>query len=145
MGKHLRREIERETVLLFEKTEAQLEGFYEEIGNLAKKKPDDPLNKFKLDFINQALAAANSLLDAPYRPFPNFETFDIEGTLPSSSDVVTILSQYLRSMDIFRQHHTTRFGVPFYWNLRGQTTDFASFSTLAADQQMRAKRPKDFD
>lgn len=34
-------EIVRETTRLFEKTKAQFEGFFEGVGNLSKKNPDD--------------------------------------------------------------------------------------------------------
>src|SRR4051794_4753707 len=96
-------EISVEEVHTFEMVEAQLEGFFEEISILAKKKPDDAVNKFKLGFINQTLKAANGILGSSYKPFPDFEEFDIEGSIPSTSDTVTILSQYLRSMDLYRK------------------------------------------
>jgi len=60
--------ITTEQVRLFEKAEAQIEGFFEEIGNISKKKPDDAINKFKLGFINQVLETANRLLGEDYRP-----------------------------------------------------------------------------
>lgn len=89
----------------FEKTETQLKGFYDEISLLSKKKPDDPVNKFKLKLINQVLGSANSLLGEVYRPFPDFQLFE-EENLPTTSDVVVMLSQYLASMDRFRRDHT---------------------------------------
>lgn len=124
-------EIDRETVRLFEKTEAQLEGFFEEVGNLSKKKPDDAVNKFKLGFINQMLESANRLLGTEYRPFPDFEKFDVDA-VPTTSDVVTMLSQYLRAMDKFRKDHTYRIHNGWYWNVPNE-----------ADKH-RAKPPKDF-
>ena len=36
----------------FEKVEGQLMGFHQEVQNLAKKSPDDGVNKFKLRHIN---------------------------------------------------------------------------------------------
>lgn len=119
-------------VLAFEKTEAQLEGFYEEIGLIAKKKPDDPLNKFKLNFINQMLEHANRLLGDRYRPFPDFAKFDADA-LPTASDVVTILSQYLRSMDKFRKDFTKYSFGEYNWTLSD------------SGAKIRAKRPKNFD
>lgn len=124
-------EIDRETVRLFEKTEAQLEGFFEEIGNLSKKKPDDAVNKFKLGFINQMLERANQLLGEEYRPFPDFEKFDVD-SVPTTSDVVTMLSQYLRSMDKFRKDCSIRQLNIYLWNLPGD------------GDKPRAKAPKDF-
>jgi hypothetical protein len=124
--------IEPEKIRLFEKTEAQLEGFFEEIGNISKKKPDDAINKFKLGFINQMLESANQLLGDEYRPFPDFTTFDLD-TLPSASDVVTMLSQYLRTLDKFRSDHSHVDVGGWYWNVPKDTP------------KLRAKRPKKFD
>lgn len=125
-------EIGKESLRRFEKTEAQLEGFFEEIGNLSKKKPDDAVNPFKLGFINQMLERANELLGDDYRPFLNFTTFDVEATVPTTSDVVTMLSQYLRSMDKFRKDHTYRELSSYYWNVRDD------------GNKHRAREPKDF-
>jgi hypothetical protein len=73
MAKEKKRDISKTDIPPFEKAEAQLEGFYEEIGNFAKKKPDDAVNKFKLGFINQTLVSANKLLKDEYCPFPDFD------------------------------------------------------------------------
>lgn len=82
----------------FYKIQGQLEALHEEIGILSKKKPDDAVNVFKLRFINQVLTEANSILDGEYIPFVGFSTFD-EDTLPTNSDVVMILSQYLKCFE----------------------------------------------
>jgi hypothetical protein len=122
------------TLRNFEKAEGQIEGFFDEIGNLAKKKPDDGINKFKLQFINQTLVMANKILGHDYRPFPDFDKFDADD-LPSNSDVVVILSQYLRSMDKYRVDHSQRGQIhmhEFYWNVEGAVEEYL------------AKRPKQF-
>ncbi len=90
----------------FDITEEQIIGIYEEIIVLSKKAPDSPINKFKLKFINELLAKANSLLGKEYHPLKDFDSFN-EEELPTSSDVVFILSQYLKVMDKFRYDHTT--------------------------------------
>lgn len=123
----------KDTVRVFEKTESQLEGFFEEIGTISKRKPDDAINKFKLGFINQMLSSANNLLGEDYRPFPDFETFDID-SMPTASDVVTMLSQYLRSMDKFRADHTYNHYTTYYWRLPSEE-----------EGKIQAKRPKKFD
>ena len=66
---------------------------HEEIRELSKKKPDDPLNKFKLSLVNELLGVANDLLPPEERPFSSFVNFD-EVNLPTNSDVVVVLSQY---------------------------------------------------
>ena len=85
----------------FKKCKAQLESFETEIGILSRKSPNDPLNKFKLKFINQIISKANSILGEDYRPFADFNEFD-EVSLPSNSDVVLMLAQYLKCMERLR-------------------------------------------
>lgn len=85
----------------FEKCEAQVQGLYTEIDQLAKKRPNDAVNKFKLKLINQALDLVNEILTDQYKPFSHFSSFD-EDELPSNSDVALMLSQYLISLDNLR-------------------------------------------
>ncbi|HEX6804153.1 MAG TPA: hypothetical protein VF133_10785 [Terriglobales bacterium] len=94
----------KEDVWEFEKLEQQLHSFLDEMSALSSKKPDGPVNKFKLNFINATLASINKLI-ADYRPFPDFDQFDVD-TLPTNSDVVVILSQYAGAVLRFRTDHT---------------------------------------
>ena len=57
---------------LFDISEDQINGMYNEIGLLSKKKPDSPVNKFKLGFINEVITKVNKLLGAEYVPFDDF-------------------------------------------------------------------------
>lgn len=86
----------------YEKTLAQLEGLHSEIDALSKKKPDDSLNKFKLGFVNKIISESNEILGKKYIPFENFSTFE-EDNLPTTSDVVLILTQYLSSFENMRK------------------------------------------
>lgn len=99
---------------LFDKTEDQINGMYDEISILSKKKPDGPVNKFKLKLINSLLKQANDLMEEHYLPFDDFSEFD-EDDIPSASDVVLILSQYLKSMDKYRYDHTQMSSGKCYW------------------------------
>ena len=101
---------------LFDTSEEQIKGMYNEIGLLSKKKPDGPVNKFKLKFINEILAKLNTLLGAKHRPLDGFDSFN-EEDLPTASDVVFILSQYLKSMEKFRFDNTHYNGGRYYWTL----------------------------
>jgi hypothetical protein len=82
----------------FNKISLQLEGLHEEIDKLSKKKPDAAINDFKLSFINELIAKANLILDSEYLPFNEFKSFDKE-KLPSNSDVVFIISQYIKAFN----------------------------------------------
>jgi len=85
----------------FDLLETQVVGTHEEIGILSKKKPDGAVNKFKLKLINELLGKLNGLLGKDYLPFDDFTSFD-EDELPTSSDVVFVLGQYLKRMEKFR-------------------------------------------
>ena len=93
--------MKRIDVHLFEKIQTQLEGLLSEITLLAKKSPNDAVNKFKLKFINEILSGANKILGKTYKPLESFNGFD-EDDLPSNSDVTFILSQYLNCLEKLR-------------------------------------------
>lgn len=101
---------------LFDKTEEQLISMHVEIGLLSKKKPDSPINKFKLKLINTLINKANNLLGKEYLPFGEFNGFD-EDDLPTASDVVLMLSQYLKSISKLRFDHTIWDSGSYYWIL----------------------------
>ena len=85
----------------FEKTEGQLQALYDEVGQLSKKNPDNAINDFKLKHANTILNKANEILGADYKPLSAFELFDFE-SMPTTSDVVMILAQYINCMEKFR-------------------------------------------
>lgn len=118
-----------ESAKLFDITEEQLIGLYDEMLVLSKKKPDGPINKFKLKFINELVTKANSLLGEDYHPLKDFDSFD-EEELPSASDVIFVLSQYLKVMDKFRYDNTTMKMGKWYWNIENNKMD------------IQTKRPK---
>src|SRR5688572_22225097 len=88
----------------FEKVRAQLQELHNEISVLSKSKPDNPINKFKLTFINDKLGEANCILKGEFKPFKDFTLFDVD-ELPTNSDVILILSQYLDCLEAFRSAH----------------------------------------
>jgi hypothetical protein len=109
-------------VSMFEKVQAQLQGLFDEIGALSKKKPDDAINKFKLGIINPILAEANKLLTGEYKPFSDFEQFEDE-SLPTNSDVVLILSQYLNCLEKLRADNIkSGYGDEWVWIIDGAST-----------------------
>ena len=100
----------------FERMQTQLEAMYNEIGTLSKKTPDGPINKFKLKLINQVLDDTNTILGDDYKPFSDFIHFD-ENELPSNSDTVVILSQYLSSLEKLRCDNIGQAMGKWYWAL----------------------------
>lgn len=116
--------MKKENVDFFEKTNAQLMAVYEEITALSKKSPNDGVNIFKLKLINKVLQDANTVLDEKHKPFPDFSVF-IEEDLPSNSDVVFILAQYLNCMENLRAKNIEQkeYGITWYWIINGKVSD----------------------
>lgn len=90
--------MKQKNIVEFKKIQEQIKGLHDEIDKLSKKKPDDAINKFKLSFINEILDKANKTLDEEYLPFNEFRNFD-DSNLPSNSDVVMILAQYIKAFN----------------------------------------------
>ena len=98
----------------FEKNEAQLRKIYEEMTILSKKKPDDAINEFKLEIINKIIEECNGILK-DNKPFKDFKKFD-KDLVPSNSDVVVILSQYISCFEKVRSENSVENMVnEFYW------------------------------
>ena len=119
--------VEVATAQQFDPLEVQLQSFYTEISAISAKKPDSPLNKFKLNFINQTLLNVNSVLGDTYLPFPDFRKFD-EVELPTASDVVMMLAQYLKCMDRFFAAYTYFKDSQRYWRTSNKPDVMASRS-----------------
>lgn len=98
----------------FEKARGQLQQLHNEISLLSKSKPDNPINKFKLEFINEALATANVILTADFKPFKDFAIFNAD-EMPTNSDVVMILSQYIDCLESLRSANIYNKSVCWYW------------------------------
>lgn len=92
-----------------EKVIGQLQGAHSEISLLAKKSPNDSLNKFKLNLINNVLETANAVLGEKYRPISGFEKFDMDD-VPTTSDVAIVLSQYMEEAERYRSDNVTMHG-----------------------------------
>lgn len=114
----------RNDVELYDKTRSQMDKLSQDFENLSKKTPDAPISKFKLNFVNEQLEAANKLLLDKFKPIKDFMLFD-EALLPSNSDVLLVLNQYLTCLEKWRSSNvsfttdpTTRSSA-WTWNLGG--------------------------
>jgi hypothetical protein len=109
-------------VELFERLHAQIEGLHSEMAGLVRKSPNDRLNKFKLGLVNQVLRRANELLGVSYLPFADFTEFPDED-LPSNSDVMLILNQYLAACETFRTDHIVMDTGRWVWLIDGAASE----------------------
>ena len=99
----------------------QMEKLLRDFTDLSKKKADGPVNKFKLGFVNTLLQQANAILTKASRPFEAFDIFD-EDNLPTNSDVVLVLSQYLACLKKHGRDNTTYDDYTHYWLINGKSS-----------------------
>ena len=104
----------------FEKVRTQLQQFHNEFSVLSKGKPDNPTNKLKLRFVNEKLSEANRLLTGEFKPLGEFSLFD-DADLPTNSDVVMILSQYMDCLEGWRCAHVRLDNGFWYWDTDDET------------------------
>lgn len=94
-----------EKIMMFEMLYPMLSSDISEIRELSKKKQDEPLNKFKVRTINKKLEQTKTILiDEP--TFEFLELLD-EDTLPSNSDAVLIISQFIQALNQFKAKYYT--------------------------------------
>ena len=71
--------------------------------DLTKKSPNETLNKFKITSLNRVLGPIKEVLKN--QPTALFLDILDESALPTNSDVVIILSQYITSMNKFEDKY----------------------------------------
>ena len=106
----------KEQIEVFEKTFVQLSGLYDDITILVKKNPNDAMNTFKLRNINKVISSANEIV-GDKKPFEDFDGFDIEGDMPSNSDVTMVLGQYINCMELMKKNNTHMDWGRWYWDV----------------------------
>lgn len=111
----------KKEIELFEKTEAQLRSVYDEMVVVSRKKTDDIVNDFKLNLINKIVEQCNNILKNNNKPFDDFNLFNTD-LLPSNSDVVFILSQYIGCMEKLRSENIENYG-DWYWVINGKQSE----------------------
>ena len=79
------------------------EGLYNEMKDLTKKSPNETLNAFKIKSLNRVLSPIKEILKN--QPTALFLDVLDETDLPTNSDVVIILSQYITSMNKFEEKY----------------------------------------
>jgi hypothetical protein len=107
----------------FEMLYPMLDSDIAEIRELSKKKQDEPLNPFKVKIINKKLGQIKDLLkDEPSNEY--LELLD-EDSLPTNSDAVLMLSQFINSLKQFKQKYYESdgsdidvFGTRYTWKIK---------------------------
>ena len=99
-------------------TEAQVEQFkmldelldsiYLEMKEFSKKKPDEPLNKFKVKNVNRVLEQVKDILKN--EPTHNFLDILDDESLPTNSDAILVIGQFKASMERFQKKYSAGYG-----------------------------------
>jgi hypothetical protein len=112
-----------EEVNKFEMLFPMLDSNVAEIRELSKKKQDEPLNQFKVKVINKKLKQILELL----RNEPSIDYLELldEDTLPTNSDALLMLTQFINAMVQFKsKYHDSEgydldvFGAKYTWKTR---------------------------
>lgn len=107
----------------FEMLYPMLKSDTDEIRELSKKKQDEPLNPFKVKIINKKLEQIKELL----KNEPSNEYLELldEDTLPTNSDAILMLTQFINAMGQFKKKYYVSdgsdidaFGTKFNWNTK---------------------------
>jgi hypothetical protein len=107
----------------FEMLFPMLDSDITEIRELSKKKQDEPLNPFKVKIINKKLGQIKELL----KNEPSSEYLELldEDSLPTNSDAVLMLTQFINSLKQFRKKYYESdgsdidvFGAKYTWKTK---------------------------
>jgi hypothetical protein len=93
----------KEQVELYSTIQPLLSAAFDEVKEFSKKKQDDPLNIKKVRMINRILEKAKDVLKNE-KTVEYLELLD-EDELPSNSDAVLTMSQYMAAMNKFHKDH----------------------------------------
>jgi len=107
----------------FEMLFPMLDSDIAEIRDLSKKKQDEPLNPFKVKIINKKLVQIKELL----KNEPSSEYLELldEDSLPTNSDAVLMLTQFINSLKQFKKKYYESdgsdidvFGAKYTWKTK---------------------------
>ena len=101
----------------FEMLDKLVDSIYLEMKEFSKKKPDEPLNKFKVKNVNRVLEQLKDILSNE----PTLEFLDLldDETLPSNSDSILILGQFMAAMKQFHSKYWQReAGIGYRWSTK---------------------------
>lgn len=88
----------------FKMLDELLESIYLEMKEFSKKKPDEPLNKFKVKNVNRVLEQVKGILKN--EPTNSFLDILDDESLPTNSDAILVIGQFKASMERFQQKYS---------------------------------------
>lgn len=106
-----------EQVKLYLTINPLLKSAFDEVKEFSKKKQDEELNIKKVKMINRLLEKAKEIL----KDEPTVEYLELldEDELPTNSDAVLIMSQFISAMNKFHEDHYQYENNMFSWDNEG--------------------------
>jgi hypothetical protein len=97
-----------------------LKSIYDEMKEFSKKKPDEPLNAFKVKNVNRVLTKVKDILKN--EPTASFLDILDDDTLPTNSDAILIIGQFKASMERFENKYYSYndFSGEWSWNTKDE-------------------------
>lgn len=92
-----------EQVELYNTINPLINSIFKELKDFSKKNQNDPINLTKVKMINRLLIKVQIILEN--EPSINYLDLLEEDNLPSISDAVLIVSQYISALEIFHSEH----------------------------------------
>jgi predicted house-cleaning noncanonical NTP pyrophosphatase (MazG superfamily) len=110
----------------YEMLEKLLASIYEEMKEFSKKKPDEPLNKFKVKNVNRVLEQIKEIM----KNEPTNEFLDLldEDSLPSNSDSILVIGQFNAAMEQFRSKYFRKYQTGIGHNIWSTKENPKTFS-----------------
>lgn len=96
----------------FKMLDQLLHSIYFEMKEFSKKKPDEPLNKFKVKNVNRVLTPVKEILSL--EPTNKFLDILDDESLPTNSDAILVIGQFKAAMARFEKKYT-KYGK---WNTK---------------------------
>lgn len=110
------KKVSDEQIALYDTITPLLKSLYNEIKDFSKKNQNDPLNVSKVRIINRLLVRVKEML----KNESSIDFLDLleEEQLPSISDAVLVVSQYIAALDTFYSNHYHSDGIwdAGHWN-----------------------------
>ena len=116
-GKSVEKKTTDEQVKLYLTINPLLKSAFDEVKEFSKKKQDEELNIKKVKMINRLLGKAKVVL----KDEPTVEYLELldEDELPTNSDAVLIMSQFISAMNKFYEDHYHYENNMLSWNNEG--------------------------
>jgi len=102
-GRSRKSHVSEQQAAKFDMLQPLIRAAHDDMVELSKKKPDAPVNETKVRLINHLLSEAAEILSGD--PVSAYVSVLDEETLPTNSDAVLILGQFLQAMYQFGRRH----------------------------------------